>query len=534
MFRFLIDIPLGLMRSLTELFELLIQFLLNIAPEGHERSNRSWWVWLLLLPVLIPFWIVRGIFLVLAYPLVFSSLDAYRKKRFLYGVPSLVAFTVIVVCIIVAATSQNRTLSIYRNKMREAFDANQLTTARRIAERLISTRRENESDILFNYASILMRANETTRANEIIRDLAPDNRFVYAPAHRLRAMQYASEMATNPTESTLSKLHWHLENSGRTPDEQIEVLWALYYNTVKNESEATKHLENAARINPAHYLSLADMYSRSGNKFASDQAISQAESAMRKLLDANPMDKASRLQLALIKTRTGRIDEAEKLVNDGLALHDDPEMMRAASDFYLLRFDRGMSENLSFDKRFAFLQKALALDRNYLPAYDRIIALCVNSTDQAKRVEVKGLLEEMITDGKSPAMAHFALSSILLNEGEYDNAQFHLRQSFTQDPNMAVVSNNLAFLLANMAVPELDEAYELATQAVNQNPKMPDFRDTLGTVLMKQGRFVEAIAEFELALASISNKKPVHQKLAAIYEQMGQANLAKLHAEKAK
>lgn len=534
MFRFLIDIPLNLFRSLTEVFELLLQFLLNIQPEGSEENDRSWWVWVLLLPVLIPFWIVRGIFLVLAYPFVFSSLDPYRRTRFLFGLPALLLFVVSVTCLIVAATTQFRTAAMYRNKMRAAFDANQLTTARRIAERLISTRRENESDILFNYATILMRANETARANEIIRDLAPDNRYVYSPAHRFRALQYASEMATNPTESTLSKLHWHLENSGRNPDEQIEVLWALYYNTVKNEAEAAKHLEQAARFNPSHYLSLADMYTRAGNKFGADQAVSMAEGVMKKSLDANPMDKASRLQLALIKARTGRVDEAESLVTDGLGLHNDAEMLRAASDFYLMRFDRGASENLTFEKRFAFLQKALALDRNYLPAYDRIIALCVNSTDSEKRSEVKRLLEEMITDGKSPAMAHFALSSILLNEGEFDNAQFHLRQSFTQDPNMAVVCNNLAFLLANMTTPELDEALELATQAVKQNPKMPDFRDTLGTVLMKQGKFVEAIAELELALATISNKKPVHQKLAAIYEQMGQPNLAKMHAEKSK
>jgi len=210
-------------------------------------------------------------------------------------------------------------------------------------------------------------------------------------------------------------------------------------------------------------------------------------------------------------------------------------MRRSAADFYLMRFDLLSTEKEPFDKQFAYLQKAIALDSDYIPTFNRLINLYANSRDNRRTQELTQLLHDMIEEGKSAAIAHFALSSILLMDGDAKGSESQLRKSLKLDPMTAVVCNNLAWSLANNSESnQLEEAYQLATKAVAADPRNAEFRDTLGFVLMKQEKFEEAITEFERALPSAVLKKPVHINLAICYEKLGRQEMAKSHAEKSK
>ena len=141
-------------------------------------------------------------------------------------------------------------------------------------------------------------------------------------------------------------------------------------------------------------------------------------------------------------------------------------------------------------------------------------------------------LQGMIADGKSAAMAHFAMSSMLLVDGREKEGQWHLQQSLKLEPGMAVVCNNLAWIMLKGDKEQWDEALSLATQAVRSQPDYPNFRDTLGTALMRKERYEEAIVEFERILTVIDDKKSIHRKLAICYRKIGQPEMAKVHSER--
>ena len=129
-------------------------------------------------------------------------------------------------------------------------------------------------------------------------------------------------------------------------------------------------------------------------------------------------------------------------------------------------------------------------------------------------------------------MAHFALSNILWIQEQRVRARFHLEQAYSLGNNFVVIVNNLAWILANDENPDLERALELARTAVDRAPDNPRFRDTLGTVLMKQSQYEKAISEFQRAINGIPNRSKVHSKLAFCYLALGMTDLAELHRAK--
>jgi len=49
---------------------------------------------------------------------------------------------------------------------------------------------------------------------------------------------------------------------------------------------------------------------------------------------------------------------------------------------------------------------------------------------------------------------------------------------------------------------------------------------------MKQGHFQQALIEFQKALPTVRDKAPVHLKMAEIYDQLDQPQLAALHRKR--
>ncbi len=445
----------------------------------------------------------------------------------------MVAFITTITAIVYTMQQHDKIVGVYRSKMQEAINQKDFKLASVLGGRLISESTKPDPQLMLSYAMVLIQSGEIQRGTAIINDLAPEDKSGYAAAHLLRARSYAAQLGNNREEKSIEKLRWHLENSGPSNVDQTESLWATYYNAIGQLDEAAKRLENASRINPSSYLALSELYTRMNNPTGVERVLKAAKDSFTDLLKSDPLNRINRLQLAVVLTKQLKIDDAEQLMLQGLELHRDAEMRVALADFYLMRFDIGKSEQTSLSKRFNYLQRAFRLDVNYLPAYNRLIQFYTENAHAEEGKEVIQLLEDMIASGNNTALAHFALSSILLIDGNSDAAQFHLKQAFHLDKQLPVVCNNLAWLLAASDASKLKEALALSEQAVKANPKQANFRDTLGTIYMKLERDQEAITELELALPNLPNKKDVHRKLAILYGRIGQTNLASLHSEKA-
>ena len=87
-----------------------------------------------------------------------------------------------------------------------------------------------------------------------------------------------------------------------------------------------------------------------------------------------------------------------------------------------------------------------------------------------------------------------------MNRQNIDAAVDNYRKALAQDENAVFAANNLAWLYAVYGKGNLDEAVRLAQSAVQMNPEVPSFADTLGWVYYKKGLYGAAAEQLKKAV----------------------------------
>jgi len=128
-------------------------------------------------------------------------------------------------------------------------------------------------------------------------------------------------------------------------------------------------------------------------------------------------------------------------------------------------------------------------------------------------------------------MAHFALGTIETVAGNQESAMLNMKQGLAIDPQLSVLANNLAFLMSEQADADLDEALQLANQAVDADPKQAEYLDRPAGILTRQGKLAAAAVDYQRALELTDHRKPYQRKLAELYEKLGDLELAAQYRE---
>ncbi|MEQ1829957.1 MAG: hypothetical protein ABL921_28605 [Pirellula sp.] len=534
MFRFLFEIPLALLRSVGETFEWILLSFSSQDEDDSETERRPWWKTLLFLPFLLPYWVFLICLAIIAFPFAALRFEGERRTKFLWGVPALITFGMFIAATIYAISTREAVTGKYVQLMQQAMKDGDFKLASTLGGRLIADSKVQKPEIAFQYATALAQSGDSEKAKSIVNSLAPDSLVGFAPAHQMRAIQLARSLSADADKKSLESFRWHLTNSGTVMNEQLLLLWVVYHQRVGQTGEAIKKLEQAAKINPAHLVSVSDLYRQTGDEAASKRHLVSALESFQRTLDSDPLATVPRLQLALVQTKLAQFEEAEKTLLKGVSISRDANMLRASAEFYVLRYDMAVQEKqlLNLKTCFGYLESALRLDPSYSPIYDRLIQLYGSHVAEHRESTIK-LLEELIVDGKHAAVAHFALSSVKIMQGDKEDAMQHLEQAFRLSPSMPVVCNNLAWIMASGNPPKLDEALELSKKAVNAVPESASFRDTLGTILLLKQMYPEAIAELEIALSTGGSNKKLHTKLSMAYKELGNIQISEMHAAKA-
>lgn len=210
----------------------------------------------------------------------------------------------------------------------------------------------------FQEAKALYANGESQKGDEVISELAPDDKPGYDVAHLFRARTLAEKVAKTSSEESLAKLRWHLEHSPKAQSGDVDKLWAAYFVTIEQPHQAVPYLERATMSDPHLHLALANLYAEIGSKPSEARALRQAETHLRRLLAANPLSITDRFQLTVTLVRLNRSDEAEKLMLEGVKLHNNDEVRRAAAQYYLLQSDINQKESPNdFESRITFARK---------------------------------------------------------------------------------------------------------------------------------------------------------------------------------
>jgi tetratricopeptide (TPR) repeat protein len=155
-----------------------------------------------------------------------------------------------------------------------------------------------------------------------------------------------------------------------------------------------------------------------------------------------------------------------------------------------------------------------------------------DEADQAYR----GLLKKYDADRGSAEVrdimrdARFVLSSVATEKKDSAAAEEWLEQVLDEFPEDASASNDLGYLWAERGN-NLDRAYRMIRTAVEQEPDNVAYRDSLGWVLFRLGRFQEALPEMEKAAKE--DDPTVFEHLGDVYRALKQETKAKEAYQKA-
>jgi tetratricopeptide (TPR) repeat protein len=100
----------------------------------------------------------------------------------------------------------------------------------------------------------------------------------------------------------------------------------------------------------------------------------------------------------------------------------------------------------------------------------------------------------------------------LLDAGHYDEAATQFKEALRRAPVSWILYNNLAFANAERGK-DLPEAISLINEALKHWPKDPNYLDTKGWILFKQGKNTEATSVLEQASRLAPNDKEIAKHL---------------------
>jgi predicted Zn-dependent protease len=96
-------------------------------------------------------------------------------------------------------------------------------------------------------------------------------------------------------------------------------------------------------------------------------------------------------------------------------------------------------------------------------------------------------------------------------------------------PKMSMVANNLAWLLTFSEPHDYPRALQIMDELLKHFPDSPVFHETRGEVLVKLGRWHDAVTDLEYALPWHKDNPRTHSALAQAYAALGMKDLAAEH-----
>ncbi|MDX2151769.1 MAG: tetratricopeptide repeat protein [Bryobacteraceae bacterium] len=126
------------------------------------------------------------------------------------------------------------------------------------------------------------------------------------------------------------------------------------------------------------------------------------------------------------------------------------------------------------------------------------------------------------------AVPHSALAMTDIAEGRVKDAEAAFRKAIQTRPEDASARNNLAYLLATTGG-DLNEAEQLALEAVKRDAKNGNFSDTLGYVYLKKKNYDGAIRAFGRIVTAAPDNATYRLHLAQAYLEKGDMAKAREH-----
>jgi tetratricopeptide (TPR) repeat protein len=453
-----------------------------------------------------------------------------RNFRLLFqGLPALVlAAAALVVATIVSLTPGQEVETRYLQKAKSAFRAKDYPAAMTCYDRLAHLSKDRP-DILYGLARTAEAQGLEEWAGILMNDLAPLDRQGFAEAHLWWARRLLLGPNASPQTRKSAEVHLLRALEGELEDrEQVHGLLGELYLNARQLDEAELHLQKGVKVKPQLRLRLAQLYALRGKPNRARSEAELAVSTFRAWAKADLYEQQARLNWADATLFLEDFAGAVAILQEGLSVTGDPVYRPALARVYVAWSDAlARASKPDPGEQLARLEQALKYDPGQMDVLMRLWAF--TKFQGAEADKSRAILRTQLAAGKGTGVAHLALGMDAWDQGKTVEALVHLEQAYQLAPQMGVVANNLAWVLASAQPPDLDRALTLMNSVLERWPNEPLFRDTRGAVLAKMGRWKEALTDLQAALPGYPKNPELHRRLAEAYEQLGAPEMAAEH-----
>jgi tetratricopeptide (TPR) repeat protein len=349
---------------------------------------------------------------------------------------------------------------------------------------------------LFFMAEANFRAGLTDQARVYAGDLArnyPD----YLPA---KLLQVQIDLATGDAKSASQTASQLLDRIAKeTPDRDMtpQMLADLRANALVSRGMAALQMRDTKTARQdftmAHDAApnSTDIYVNLAAVSLAENKIDEAITFYNTALGIDPANFNSLRGLVQIYAARNQTPQAHQRVDQSIA-----QQPNNASLHFLKGQVYGYERNAAGAE--SEFRRALDIDANYLAAYSALGALFVNTNQQDRAIAEYTKIVERRPDN---AAAYTLIGMLEMNRQNIDGAIDNYRKALAKDENAVFAANNLAWLYAEYNKGNMDEAVKLAQGAVQANPGVPSFSDTLGWVYYKKGLYGAAAEQLKKAIS---------------------------------
>lgn len=389
------------------------------------------------------------------------------------------------------------------------------------------------------YCKALCEQGRENEAEQFARSIALDLKVI-EPMNWLtqrvfaRVTESQADSAPAEEEQLLRDLRWILEQSTEHP--QANTLMGRLQLSKGNFKTAKEYFERlrrspAASRRPAVYFALAMIAAKEGRvetmvSLASEAADLQWEELFP-LLVAPPVPFQPLSAYIGYLGLSRRELEAEQFLMslDSIATDVEGGVEALLLDVRLsyCRRKRTTDNRSAKDLSEAIdaLSRAMAMRINHVGVVSELMEFCVTEGMDDALVERQLVLAR--DSGISPGVVHLinGTRSMFRKPPQTEAAIESFKLAMEHIPQAPALMNNLADAIAEQEEPELDTAFGLIEQALLLLPNAPHLYDTRGKILLHQGNFTAAIADFERALAEESIRAEVYLNLSEAWKLAG-------------
>jgi tetratricopeptide (TPR) repeat protein len=261
---------------------------------------------------------------------------------------------------------------------------------------------------------------------------------------------------------------------------------ATTYVQMKNYAAARADFSAARDLAPNAPASYTNLAAEAGVEGKADEAMQLYERALQ--IDPTNFDALNGIvNLTLSK---GEFDKAHARVDQAIAQKESGPLHFLKGQIYGRQFNAQGVE--------AEMKRALELEPNFVPAFNALAALYINTNQPDQAV---ASLRDWAAKRPDDSNPYVLVGMIEDKRQNYDAADDAYHKALTVKPDDIFSANNLAWNYAEHGKGNLDEAMRLAQGVVQKYPEEPGFADTLGWVYFKKGLNAAAVEQLQKAVA---------------------------------